>query len=173
MRFDLEINGRTRRVAVESRARPGATAAKVVVTVDDQRLEVEAQKTDLGWSLTYPDGHRADAALAEIERGTWVVELPHVSVPVQANGRRTGAGRDRHGPAKSGEQRIVAPMPGRIVRILVKPGDDVTARQGLVVVEAMKMENELTSTAPGRVQEIAVEEGDSVEAGRLLVVVSP
>ena len=62
-------------------------------------------------------------------------------------------------------------MPGRIVRVLVKPGDEVALRQGLIVVEAMKMENELGSPKAGRVTEVAVVEGVSVEAGRLLVVV--
>ena len=62
-------------------------------------------------------------------------------------------------------------MPGKVLRLLVKPGDEVKARQTLVVVEAMKMENELTSPKAGRVKDVAVKEGVSVEAGRLLVVV--
>jgi biotin carboxyl carrier protein len=62
-------------------------------------------------------------------------------------------------------------MPGKIVRILVKPGDSVLARQGLVVVEAMKMENELRAPKAGTVAEVRVTEGASVEAGAVLVVV--
>ena len=62
-------------------------------------------------------------------------------------------------------------MPGKVVKVLVSPGDEVKARQGLVVVEAMKMENELRSPKDGRVREVAVTEGMSVVAGRLLVVV--
>jgi biotin carboxyl carrier protein len=62
-------------------------------------------------------------------------------------------------------------MPGKVVRVLVEPGDEVAGRQPLVVVEAMKMENELSSPRPGRVKEVAVRPGQSVEAGRLLVVV--
>jgi len=62
-------------------------------------------------------------------------------------------------------------MPGRVVRILVQPGDEVAARQGVVVVEAMKMENELRSPKAGRVKDVAVAEGASVEAGRVLVVI--
>ncbi|MDE3153993.1 MAG: acetyl-CoA carboxylase biotin carboxyl carrier protein subunit, partial [Acidobacteriota bacterium] len=65
----------------------------------------------------------------------------------------------------------VAPMPGKVVRVLVAPGDAVTVRQPLVVVEAMKMENELRSPKDGVVREIKVGEGVSVEAGSLLVVV--
>ncbi len=63
-------------------------------------------------------------------------------------------------------------MPGKIVRVLVRPGDAVVAKQGLVVVEAMKMENELRAARAGRVREVAVTEGQSVEAGALLVVVA-
>jgi biotin carboxyl carrier protein len=58
-----------------------------------------------------------------------------------------------------------------VLRVLVAPGDEVTAHQPLVVVEAMKMENELSSPKPGRIKDVAVAEGMSVEAGRLLVVV--
>ena len=62
-------------------------------------------------------------------------------------------------------------MPGRVVRVLVAPGDTVAARQGVVVVEAMKMENELRSPKAGTVKEVAVTPGTSVEAGRVLVVI--
>ena len=74
------------------------------------------------------------------------------TMPVQMPGRRASAvragGRARGG---TGPQRVIAPMPGKVVRVLVKPGDEVKARQGLVVVEAMKMENELRAARDGRV----------------------
>jgi biotin carboxyl carrier protein len=63
-------------------------------------------------------------------------------------------------------------MPGRIVKVLVRPGDRVEAGQGLVVVEAMKMENELRAQKPGTVTEVLVAEGSLVEARALLVVVA-
>jgi biotin carboxyl carrier protein len=62
-------------------------------------------------------------------------------------------------------------MPGRVVRVLVARGEAVAARQPVVVVEAMKMENELRSPKAGRVKDVAVEAGTSVEAGRALVVI--
>jgi biotin carboxyl carrier protein len=62
-------------------------------------------------------------------------------------------------------------MPGKIVKVLVKPGDHVTAKQGLIVIEAMKMENELRAARDGQVKDIHVAEGDLVEAGRLLTVI--
>ncbi|HJP60192.1 MAG TPA: acetyl-CoA carboxylase biotin carboxyl carrier protein subunit, partial [Gemmatimonadaceae bacterium] len=64
---------------------------------------------------------------------------------------------------------IVAPMPGLIVRVNVAPGDAVEAGQGVVVMEAMKMENELRATGPGKVRSVEVAPGVAVEKGALLV----
>jgi biotin carboxyl carrier protein len=71
-----------------------------------------------------------------------------------------------------GPQRVDAPMPGKVVRVLVKVGDEVQEGQGLVVVEAMKMENELKSPKAGKVTELQAAEGATVESGARLVVVS-
>jgi biotin carboxyl carrier protein len=70
----------------------------------------------------------------------------------------------------SGRQNIVAPMPGKVVRVLVQAGDAVDEGQGLVVVEAMKMQNELKAARPGRVIEVRAVAGDTVGAGDTLVV---
>ena len=71
-----------------------------------------------------------------------------------------------------GPQRIDAPMPGKVTRVLVKVGDEVQEGQGLVVVEAMKMENELKSPKAGKVAELHAVEGATVESGAKLVVVA-
>jgi len=70
-----------------------------------------------------------------------------------------------------GPQRVDSPMPGKVVRVLVKQGDQVQEGQGLVVVEAMKMENELKSPKVGVVAELHAQEGQAVEAGAKLAVV--
>jgi biotin carboxyl carrier protein len=70
-----------------------------------------------------------------------------------------------------GKQTITAPMPGKIVKVFVKPGDEVAEGQGLVVVEAMKMENELKAPKAGKVTEVLAKEGSTVENGAKLVVV--
>jgi biotin carboxyl carrier protein len=62
-------------------------------------------------------------------------------------------------------------MPGRVVRVLVKPGDRISVGQGVVIVEAMKMENELRSPKDGVVREVKTIEGTAVEAGAVLVVI--
>ena len=71
-----------------------------------------------------------------------------------------------------GPQRIDAPMPGKVTRVLVKVGDQVEEGQGLVVVEAMKMENELKSPKAGKVTELHAVEGAAVESGAKLAVVA-
>jgi biotin carboxyl carrier protein len=75
------------------------------------------------------------------------------------------------GFAAEGKQLLTAPMPGKVVKLLAKVGDEVQAGQGLVVVEAMKMENELKATRAGRVTEIHVQEGQAVENNAKLVAV--
>jgi len=70
-----------------------------------------------------------------------------------------------------GRQSLSAPMPGKVVRVLVSPGDAVEAGQGVVVVEAMKMQNEIKAPRPGRVLSISAREGATVAAGEVLAVV--
>ena len=115
-----------------------------------------------------------DAAFAtQPVAGDFDVHLDGRTIPVQIRpagsfGRQKKAGTAATG---SGPQRVTSPMPGKVVRILVKSGDEVKARQGLVVVEAMKMENELRAARDGRVREVPVAEGQSVDAGTLLLIV--
>jgi biotin carboxyl carrier protein len=108
--------------------------------------------------------------------GDFDVHISGRTVPVQVRPstwmtRQGASSAPRAGLAGAGPQRVVSPMPGKIVRVLVKAGDQVIARQGLVVVEAMKMENELRAARNGRVRELSVAEGQSVDAGTVLLVV--
>jgi biotin carboxyl carrier protein len=100
-----------------------------------------------------------------------LVTLGGRTIQATVNGRRTRRAAAEGGGGHDGEQSVVAPMPGRVVRVLVAAGDPVELRQSVVVVEAMKMENELRSPKKGRVKSIGVTPGTSVEAGRVLVVV--
>ena len=74
------------------------------------------------------------------------------------------------GSLKSGDS-VKAPMPGKIVRVLVSVGDEVQAGQGIAVIEAMKMQNELKAHAAGRVASISVKDNDAVVAGAILAVI--
>ncbi len=84
--------------------------------------------------------------------------------PRSLRGRRGSAAND-------GPQQIAAPMPGKIVRVLVAVGDRVEAGQGLIVVEAMKMQNEMKSPKAGRVAEVKIAAGATVTAGEILLVI--
>jgi len=146
-RFAASIDGRVRRVDV---ARIGAHTMSLLV--DDG-----VRTYDIGVTGSPATG------LLHVRVGTTIID-------VAVNGGRRRR-HDRGAEAGSGPQRIVAPMPGRIVRVGVKTGDAVRARQTVVVVEAMKMENELKAARDGVVGELRAVEGASVEAGALLVVI--
>jgi biotin carboxyl carrier protein len=71
-----------------------------------------------------------------------------------------------------GRQQVLAPMPGKIIRLLVKAGDSVEMKQGLVVVEAMKMQNEIRSPKSGTVERLMATEGQAVNTGEVLAIIA-
>jgi len=79
--------------------------------------------------------------------------------------------RERNHREAEGRQNIVAFMPGKVVRVLVSPGDAVEAGQGLIVVEAMKMQNEMKALRAGRVVTVAAVAGATVNAGEILAII--
>ena len=85
---------------------------------------------------------------------------------------RAWSGRRHGGIEAEGRQQVVAPMPGKVIRVLVREGETVQAGQGLLVVEAMKMQNEVRSPKSGTVERVLVKEGQPVIAGEALCVVS-
>ena len=170
MTFDIEINGHARTISIER-----AAADRYRVIVDGRAQLIDATRVgSFGLSLLF-DG--ADRSSREIHispggaPGEMLVGIDGKSVTVVVNGRRSGHAAADGGAHARGEQVVVAPMPGRVVRWLVASGDEVNARQPIVVVEAMKMENELRSPKAGRVKEVVVKAGESVEAGRVLAVI--
>ena len=110
------------------------------------------------------------------EPGAWEIEIGDRTWSVSALTRSRRLARDRAqavaGPAAA-TFRLAAPMPGLIVAVEVKAGDPVQKGQGLVIMEAMKMENELRSQMDGVVESVRVEPRQAVERGHLLVVVAP
>lgn len=85
--------------------------------------------------------------------------------------RRVRLGGSQHGIQLQGRQKVLVPMPGKVIAVLVGVGDKVEKGQGLVIVEAMKMENEVRCPITGEVKEVKVKAGDALEAGSLLIVV--
>src|SRR5207245_1806079 len=129
------------------------------------------------WSLVVSDAVSAFRRTYEITIGPGqtssqlAVGVGPFRVAAGLNGRRRHRRKDDPAHATSGPQRVVAPMPGKIVRVLVQSGEVVHARQPLIVVEAMKMENELRAARAGTVAEVRAQAGQSVDAGAVLVVV--
>ncbi len=162
MTFDATVAGRTVRVEVRG------GGGRYTVALDGVPMEVDLVETGRGFASLLVGGESHEVAIEKRPEG-YVVHFPADTVAVDladsARGALAAAARP-HGPA-----RLTAPMPGRVVRVLRGPGADVAAGEGLVVIEAMKMENELRSPRAGRVQEVAVREGQAVEAGALLLVV--
>jgi pyruvate carboxylase subunit B len=114
-------------------------------------------------------------AVESAGRGSWRLQVHGLRHEVEVVDERTrhirsltgsGSGRAGAGPLRS-------PMPGLVVRLLVEPGQIVEAGAGLVVLEAMKMENELRAQAPGRVAAVLVTPGQAVERGQPLVELAP
>jgi acetyl/propionyl-CoA carboxylase alpha subunit len=104
-------------------------------------------------------------------RGAYTLWVDGFRFGGEALDERTRAIRDitAESSKSTGPASLVAPMPGLIVRVSVSPGDAVQAGQGLVVMEAMKMENELRAPAAGTVKTVMVEPGKAVEKGAVLV----
>jgi biotin carboxyl carrier protein len=172
VQYEIEIDGRIRQVQVHR------AGDRFLIGVDGREWLVDAARVDGHmWSLLLGRPGEPDAAFASHEvtcaadpvTGQLRIGVGATPVPAALNNRRRWGKRDDGGG--TGPQRVLAPMPGKIVRVLVTPGQTVEPRQGLVVVEAMKMENELKAARAGTVQEIAVREGQSVDAGVLLLVV--
>jgi biotin carboxyl carrier protein len=93
------------------------------------------------------------------------------SYPVEVSDPRSFRGRKKRSDSEAGPRKLIAPMPGKVVRVLVSDSSEVEAGQGIMVIEAMKMQNEIKSPRKGRVQKIMVQSGASVNAGDLLAVV--
>jgi acetyl/propionyl-CoA carboxylase alpha subunit len=163
--LDAAVDGKVHRVEV------AGSRGRYTVTIDGRALEVDWRPAGSAFAslIVVPEGRSYDVGFEARPGGyrvlvgseDFAVELLETARAAPAAARRAAAG-----PA-----RLVAPMPGRIVRVLAEPGQAVEAGQGLVVMEAMKMENELRSPRAGRVAEVHARERQTVEMGALLVVV--
>jgi acetyl/propionyl-CoA carboxylase alpha subunit len=159
--FDATVDGRPARVEVRS------AGGVYTVLVDGRALRVDVFPTARHFTTLIIDGRSFDAGVLRqgsthsvaLGGGTFEVALVVGSRDAAAPHRKAAAG-----PAK-----ITAPMPGKIVRVVAAAGQEVQAGECLVVMEAMKMENELRATAAGTVKSVEVTPGTAVEKGALLI----
>jgi biotin carboxyl carrier protein len=169
MKLNAEIEGE--KVALEVR-REGE---RLVAEVGGRRYELEARGVGAGEYLLLHGGRvhecRVEQAQGARERGELSVAVGAreynvtLTDPKHLRGARVAAGHD------AGRALVAAPMPGKVVRVLVERGQAVEAGAGVVVVEAMKMQNELKSPKAGTVAELRAEPGATVNAGEVLAII--
>jgi biotin carboxyl carrier protein len=164
MTYEVTINGRSHRLELERadglwqcrldgrEVRLDAVLARrdvLSVLIDGKAYEIKREQTATDMHL-WVGGERFAAELRD---------------PKSLRGRKGGSA-DEHGAKK-----LLAPMPGKVVRVLVPEQTEVEAGQGIIVVEAMKMQNELKSPKKGVVQKVLAAEGAAVNAGDVLAIV--
>ncbi len=173
MTLEVRIGGKIRTVEVVRRNGAGSSA----------------RSGEMSFLL---DGKPIEADIVEVAPGIYSILLGGRSFEVRIDNRTTGlhvnvAGREFEAEVidprqwrrqrgstleAEGRQQVIAPMPGKIVRVLVKTGEAIEAKQGLMVVEAMKMQNEIRSPKRGAVERLMVIEGQTVNAGEVLAIIA-
>ncbi len=165
MKYEVLIDGHLHQIDIE-RVEKGYQA-----TVDGEAFALDVAMTARDVLSILHNGHHYEAKREYSLLGeTHLIVgserfLAEVRDPRSLRSRRAAAGQEA-GPAK-----ITAPMPGKVVRTMVAVGDEIEAGQGIIVVEAMKMQNEIKSPKKGKVTKIAVAESALVNAGDLLVII--
>lgn len=163
MRFEAEIDGR--HVSIELDERDGHVSA----SIDQRSYDAQVVRPEDGVYLIFEGDHVYEARVSAADLDSLRVKLRRRVFTVSIIDRKHRRPGTDH--ADEGRQTLVAPMPGKVVRILRSPGDEVAAGQGVVVVEAMKMQNEIKSPKHGHVVEVRVSEGATVTANQVLAIV--
>ncbi len=162
MKFEVAINNTRRVVELERDAERWRISLDGKV-VDDDAVEIAPNIFSI-----LLDGKSYEIRVAPTAAGTLTLQTGRHEFTAEVTDPRAWRGR-RHGALEAeGRQQILAPMPGKIVRVLVQAGEKVEAGQGLLVVEAMKMQNEIRSPKSGTVERLLVKEGQPVNAGEIL-----
>ncbi len=162
MRYEANIDGR--QISIEFEERDGRVKAEI----DERAYDLEVVRPEPGAYLIF-DGDRVFETRVWSTDGLLRVEIGNRTFSaniIDRKQRRASAEHDDEGC-----RHLIAPMPGKVVRVLLNSGDEVKAGEGVVVVEAMKMQNEVKSPKAGRIVEIRVTEGATVNANQVLAIV--
>jgi len=163
VKYEVLLSGKTRVVEIAQ------TNGAWKISLDGCPLDADATEVAPNTFSVLLHGESHQIRIARRPDGTLTLHTGCAEYHAEVIDPRSWRGR-RHGALEAeGRQQIAAPMPGKVVRVLVKPGDPVEAGQGLLVVEAMKMQNEIRSPKSGRVEKLLAKEGQAVNAGEVLL----
>jgi biotin carboxyl carrier protein len=162
MKFEVRIAGAIRIVELERNADHWR------VTLDGQPLDADAVEIAPNTFSILLRGQSHEIRVTPSPNGTLTLQTGLEEFTAEVLDPRAWSGRRHSALEAEGRQQVVAPMPGKVVRLLVKAGDAVEAGQGLLVVEAMKMQNEIRSPKSGVVERLLAQEGQPVNAGEIL-----
>ncbi len=138
------------------------------ILVDGKKVDADVAQISASTISILLDGQSFVVHITPMLEGKVKLETgPHEYTAVVVDPRAC-KGRKHSIAEAEGKQQIIAPMPGKVIRILVKAGNAVEAGQGLAVIEAMKMQNEIKSPKSGVVERVVVKEGQNVSAGEIL-----
>jgi biotin carboxyl carrier protein len=166
MKFEIQLTGAggKRKHVVELERKGDACS----VALDGQAVDADAVQIAPNAVSVMIGGQSFEIHVSRSADGSLNLQCGPHEFSAEIIDPRAWRGR-KHGPVEvEGRQEILAPMPGKVVRLLVSVGDTVEAGQGLLVVEAMKMQNELRSPKSGKVERLLVKEGQNVNAGEVL-----
>jgi biotin carboxyl carrier protein len=167
MKYEIVINGARRSIEFTP---PMDGAPSVTFTVDGRLVEANAIRTSSGAYSILLGGRSLEVAAEESSNGL-LLRMNRREFQVEIFDPRSWRRGGGAGIELEGRQQLIAPMPGKIVRVLVAVGQQVNAGQGLLVIEAMKMQNEIRSPKSGTVEKLAGE-GRTVNAGEVLAIVT-
>ena len=165
MTYDVVVDGKTHRLELTRAERTW------LCKVDDHALEVDAVLTARDVLSVLVGGKAYEVKRERSLQGELHMVIGSARYAVDVQDPRSLRTRRAAAGSEAGPQRVIAPMPGKIVRILVAEKDEVKAGQGIIVMEAMKMQNELKSPKDGRVQKIMTAEGSTVNPGDTLAII--
>jgi len=166
VKLEVQIAGRKRNVEV---AREGQ---RLLVRLDGCELAADAVEVATGTYSILLDGQSFEVRVQPEPGGHLHVQTCGEEFPVEVRDPRLWRGKRGDVLEAEGRQQVTAPMPGKIVRVLVVAGEKVEAGQGLLVVEAMKMQNEIRAPKSGTVERVLVSEGQAVNSGHVLAIVA-
>ena len=178
MKLDIEIDGVVHQVAIEA---PDGSGTAPVNGPALWRIQIDGEPVDTDACFLRPGvlslliGGRSYCIVLDNDLGAPVLTDPimHIGaerIAWQADDPRSLQRRRRHAAA-DGPVTLKASMPGRVVRVLVAKGETVAAHQAVIVIEAMKMQNELKSPKEGRIADLRVAPGDTVASGETLAII--